>query len=153
MMRRPRWNSLSKSIRHSKGGQQRRKKNQSKRIELERVPRPFHSRIVLAEKIGYDTVWQLAKMTSGDHSPFMDVYGYACRQHMKKYGSTVEQLAIIASKNHFNSTLNPNAQYCFEVPVEKVLSDRIVTLAIDPRNVRSHRRRLCFGHFVFRRYS
>ncbi len=83
--------------------------------------------IVLAEKIGYDTVWQLAKLTTGDHSPFMDVYGYACRQHMKKYGSTVEQLAMIASKNHFNSTLNPNAQYRFEVPVEKVLSDRIVS--------------------------
>ena len=87
----------------------------------------FTSAIVLAEKIGYDTVWQLAKMSSGDHSPFMDVYGYAARQHMKKYGSTVEQLAVIASKNHFNSTLNPNAQYCFEVPVEKVLSDRIVS--------------------------
>ena len=83
--------------------------------------------IVLAEKIGYDTVWQLAKLTTGDHSPFMDVYGYACRQHMKKYGSTVEQLAMIASKNHFNSTLNPNAQYRFEVPVKKVLSDRIVS--------------------------
>jgi acetyl-CoA acyltransferase len=87
----------------------------------------FTSFIVLSEKIGYDTVRQLAKLTSGDHSPFMDVYGYAARQHMKKYGSTVEQLAIIASKNHFNSTLNPNAQYCFEVPVEKVLSDRIVS--------------------------
>jgi acetyl-CoA acyltransferase len=87
----------------------------------------FTSFIVLSEKIGYDTVWQLAKLTTGDHSPFMDVYGYAARQHMKKYGSTVEQLAIIASKNHFNSTLNPNAQYCFEVPVEKVLSDRVVS--------------------------
>ncbi len=87
----------------------------------------FTSAIVMGEKIGYDTVWQLAKMTAGDHSPFMDVYGYAARQHMKKHGSTVEQLAIIASKNHFNSTLNPNAQYCFEVPVEKVLSDRIVS--------------------------
>jgi acetyl-CoA acyltransferase len=57
----------------------------------------------------------------------MDVYGYAARQHMKHYGSTVEQLAAIASKNHFNSTLNPNAQYRFEVPVEKVLTDRIVS--------------------------
>lgn len=83
--------------------------------------------IVLSEKIGYKTVWELAKLNSGDHSPFMDVYGYAARQHMKRYGSTVEQLAIIASKNHFNSTLNPNAQYCFEVPVDKVLSDRIVS--------------------------
>jgi acetyl-CoA acetyltransferase len=87
----------------------------------------FTSFIVLSEKIGYDTVWQLAKLSAGDHSPFMDVYGYACRQHMRKYGTTIEQLAVIASKNHFNSTLNPNAQYCFEVPVEKVLSDRIVS--------------------------
>ena len=87
----------------------------------------FTAFIVLSEKIGYDTVRELAKMTSGDHSPFMDIYGFAARQHMKKYGSTVEQLAMIASKNHFNSTLNPNAQYCFEVPVEKVLSDRIVS--------------------------
>lgn len=83
--------------------------------------------IVLAEKIGYGTVWQLLKLTAGDHSPFMDVYGYAARQHMKRYGSTVQQLAAIASKNHFNSTLNPNAQYRFEVPVEKVLADRIVS--------------------------
>ncbi len=67
----------------------------------------------LGEKLGYDTVRKLRKINAGDHSPFMDIYGYAARQHMKKYGSTVEQLAIIASKNHFNSTLNPNAQYCF----------------------------------------
>jgi acetyl-CoA acyltransferase len=90
----------------------------------------FTVAIMMGEKVGYDTMWQLAKLGSGDHSPFMDVYGYAARQHMKRYGSTVEQLAIIASKNHFNSTLNPNAQYQFEVPVEKVLSDRIVSLPL-----------------------
>jgi acetyl-CoA acetyltransferase len=60
----------------------------------------------------------------------MDVYGFAARQHMRKYGSTIEQLAQIASKNHFNSTLNPNAQYTFEVPVEKVLADRIVSFPL-----------------------
>jgi len=103
------------------------KKAKVKESKWKKIRDQFTSFIVLSEKIGYDTVWQLAKLTSGDHSPFMDVYGYAARQHMKKYGSTVEQLAIIASKNHFNSTLNPNAQYCFEVPVEKVLSDRIVS--------------------------
>ncbi len=57
----------------------------------------------------------------------MDVYGFAARQHMKQFGSTVEQLAIIASKNHYNSTLNPNAQYRFDVSVEQVLADRLVT--------------------------
>jgi acetyl-CoA acetyltransferase len=103
------------------------KKTKTKESKWKEYRDRLTAAIVLGEKIGYDTVWQLAKLTAGDHSPFMDVYGYACRQHMKKYGSTVEQLAIIASKNHFNSTLYPNAQYCFEVPVEKVLSDRIVS--------------------------
>jgi len=87
----------------------------------------FTVAIIMGERVGYDTMWQLAKISSGDHSPFMDIYGYAARQHMQRYGSTVEQLALVASKNHFNSTLNPNAQYQFEVPVEKVLADRIVT--------------------------
>ncbi len=87
--------------------------------------------VIMGERLGYGTVKELRRITGKtDHSPFMDIYGYAARQHMKKYGSTVEQLAIIASKNHFNSTLNPNAQYRFEVPVEKVLSDRIVSFPI-----------------------
>ncbi|SHI96589.1 Thiolase, C-terminal domain [Desulfatibacillum alkenivorans DSM 16219] len=83
--------------------------------------------IRLGEAIGYDKVRKLAAVNSGDHSPFMDVYGFAARQHMKQFGSTVEQLAVIASKNHFNSTLNPNAQYRFEVSVDQVLADRLVT--------------------------
>ncbi|MBU2488035.1 MAG: thiolase family protein, partial [Proteobacteria bacterium] len=33
----------------------------------------------------------------------------------------------VASKNHKNGSLNPNAQYRFEVPVENALSDRIVS--------------------------
>ncbi|MFW6237468.1 MAG: thiolase family protein, partial [Desulfosudaceae bacterium] len=86
--------------------------------------------VQLGEKLGYDTVRKMSRLSSGDHSPFMDVYGFAARQHMKKYGSTVEQLAVIASKNHFNSTLNPEAQYNFEVPVDKVLSDRIVSFPL-----------------------
>lgn len=112
-----------KAVNEDKGA----KKAKVKESRWKKYRDQFTSAIVLGEKIGYDTVRKLAKLTAGDHSPFMDVYGYACRQHMKKYGSTAEQLAMIASKNHFNSTLNPNAQYCFEVPVEKVLSDRIVS--------------------------
>lgn len=80
--------------------------------------------------MGYANVLKIASLAAGDHSPFMDIYGYSARQHMKKFGSTVEQLAVIASKNHFNSTLNPNAQYRFEVPVEKVLKDRLVSWPI-----------------------
>lgn len=86
--------------------------------------------IRLGEIMGYDKVIKISKLASGDHSPFMDIYGHNARQHMQRYGSTIEQLATIASKNHFNSTLNPNAQYQFAVPVEKVLTDRIVSWPI-----------------------
>ena len=81
----------------------------------------------LRDILGSDVVRDLRKLFSGDHSPFMDVYGYAARQHMRKYGSTIEQLAAVASKNHFHSSLNPNAQYNFTVTPEQVLADRMVT--------------------------
>lgn len=83
--------------------------------------------IRIGETMGYDMLKKLRQLGSSDHSPFMDVYGYEARQHMKKFGSTIEQLAIIASKNHFHSTLNPNAQYQFPVSKEDVLADRLVT--------------------------
>ena len=62
----------------------------------------------------------------GGHSAFMDFYAAGARAHMKRYGSTQKQLAIIAAKNHNNSTLNPLAQYTFPQTVEQVLNDRIV---------------------------
>ncbi|MBN1363629.1 MAG: thiolase family protein [Syntrophaceae bacterium] len=87
----------------------------------------FKVYIRLSDAVGSKTVMKMRKLSSGDHSPFMDVYGFAARQHMKKYGSTIEQLAVIASKNHFHSSLNPNAQYNFLVTPEQVLADRMVT--------------------------
>jgi acetyl-CoA acyltransferase len=87
----------------------------------------FKVYIRLSDYVGSDTVKEMRKLFSGDHSPFMDVYGYAARQHMKKYKSSMEQLAHIASKNHYHSSLNPNAQYTFTVTPEEVLADRMVT--------------------------
>jgi acetyl-CoA acetyltransferase len=63
----------------------------------------------------------------GGHSAFMDFYAAGARAHMKRYGSTQKQLAIIAAKNHNNSTLNPLAQYTFPQTVEQVMNDRIVS--------------------------
>lgn len=82
--------------------------------------------IRLGEAIGYPAVRELAQLSKGDHSPFMDIYGFKAREHMRLYGSTARQLAIIASKNHWHSSMNPNAQYQFEVSVDEVLADRIV---------------------------
>ncbi len=55
-------------------------------------------------------------------SAFMDIYSLAARNHMKKYGTTQKQLAIISAKNHFHSSLNPFAQYQMDMTVEEVLS-------------------------------
>ena len=59
-------------------------------------------------------------------SAFMDVYAGWCRWHMATYGTTQRQLAVIASKNHFHSTMNPYAQYQKDMSVEEVLSGRSV---------------------------
>jgi len=62
----------------------------------------------------------------GGHSAFMDWYAMGARMHMEHYGTTQRQLAIIAAKNHNNSTVNPLAQYTFPQTVEQVLEDREV---------------------------
>lgn len=83
--------------------------------------------VTLGEKMGYGTVRELGRNAGGDHSPFMDIYGFAARRHMREYGLTVEQLAAVASKAHHNGSLNPNAQYRFEASIEDVLRDRLVS--------------------------
>ncbi|MGA2400799.1 MAG: thiolase family protein [Syntrophobacteraceae bacterium] len=57
------------------------------------------------------------------HTLFMETYAMQACWHMWKYGTTRKQIAVGASKNHHNGSLNPKAQYQFEVPVEKVLED------------------------------
>jgi len=108
-----------------KGERSRKKKGLKSRVK--NIRDSLVVAISLGEKMGYGALRELLTYSSGDHSPFMDVYGFAARQHMKEFGSTVEQMALIASKNHFNSTLNPNAQYRFEVSTEQVLADRLVS--------------------------
>jgi acetyl-CoA acetyltransferase len=83
--------------------------------------------IRLGEQLGYDTLLSVRKSLSGEHSPFMDAYGFAARRHMREFGSTPDELAIIAAKNHYHSSLNPNAQYNFTLTPEQVLADRMVS--------------------------
>lgn len=63
----------------------------------------------------------------GARSPFMDIYATAARAHMERHGSTQEQLAIIAAKNHVHGSLNPKAQYRFPMTPIQVLEDRLVS--------------------------
>lgn len=59
-------------------------------------------------------------------SVFMEVYAALAKFHMRTYGLTARQLAIVAAKNHFHSTLNPLSQYQVDLSVEQVVGARVV---------------------------
>jgi acetyl-CoA acetyltransferase len=56
----------------------------------------------------------------------MDIYAVWAASHMAAYGTTAEQIASAAAKNHTNAVGNPRAQYRFPMTVEEVLADRVV---------------------------
>jgi acetyl-CoA C-acetyltransferase len=60
---------------------------------------------------------------------FPGLYAMLARIHMQQYGTTREQLAKVAVKNHANGLLNSHAQYHLKVSVDDVLSS---TLVADP---------------------
>ena len=60
---------------------------------------------------------------------FPGLYAMMARAHMDHYGTTREQLAEVAVKNHFNGSLNPHAQFPFTVTREHVINS---TMVADP---------------------
>jgi acetyl-CoA C-acetyltransferase len=52
---------------------------------------------------------------------FAGLHAMMARRHMHDYGTTREQMAYVAVKNHQNATLNPNAQYRKAITLEMVL--------------------------------
>jgi acetyl-CoA acetyltransferase len=67
---------------------------------------------------------------NGQGSLFMDTYAMQAAFHMKTYGTTVLQIAQAASKNHFHGSMNPKAQYRFELSPEEVLADRLISFPL-----------------------
>jgi acetyl-CoA C-acetyltransferase len=52
---------------------------------------------------------------------FPGVFALVARAHMQKYGTTEEQMAAVAVKNHRHGSLNPKAQFQKEITIETVL--------------------------------
>jgi acetyl-CoA acetyltransferase len=53
---------------------------------------------------------------------FPGVFALIARAHMAKHGTTEEQMAHVAVKNHRHGALNPKAQFRKEITLEQVLS-------------------------------
>lgn len=59
-------------------------------------------------------------------SVFVDIYVGWALDHMKRYGTTVEQLAAVSAKNSYHGSLNPFAQYRDVLSVDDVLGAKEV---------------------------
>ncbi len=57
---------------------------------------------------------------------FPGVFALIARAHMEKYGTTEEQMAHVAVKNHRHGVLNPKAQFQKEITVDTVLKSAYV---------------------------
>jgi acetyl-CoA acetyltransferase len=62
-----------------------------------------------------------------DRTIFMDTYAMQAKWHMWKHGTTQQQIAIGAAKNHNYGALNDKAQYRFQMTPQSVLEDRPVS--------------------------
>ncbi len=60
---------------------------------------------------------------------FPGLYAMLARAHMERYGTTREQLAQVSVKNHYNGSMNPNAQFPFKITQDTVLNS---TMIADP---------------------
>ena len=57
---------------------------------------------------------------------FPGLYAMMARAHMARWGTTREQLAMVAVKNHRHGALNPHAQYRQEITVKDVIESAMV---------------------------
>jgi len=57
---------------------------------------------------------------------FPGVFALVARAHMAKHGTTEEQMAAVAVKNHKHGTMNPKAQFQKEITLEMVMKSAYV---------------------------
>jgi acetyl-CoA C-acetyltransferase len=57
---------------------------------------------------------------------FPGLYALMATAHMHRYGTTEEQMAMVAVKNHRHGALNPKAHMQKEVTLEQVMSSRVI---------------------------
>lgn len=83
---------------------------------------------------GGDATFALATASDYDYEgfhgmTFPGLYALMAVAHMKKYGTTLEQLSQVTVKNHHNGSMNPHAQFPCEVTLDQVMSS---TMVADP---------------------
>ncbi len=78
-----------------------------------------------------DATFALSSAADQDNEGFFGatfpaLYALIAKAHMHRYGTTRDQLAMVAVKNHKNGALNPNAQFRREITIETVKKSMVV---------------------------
>jgi acetyl-CoA acetyltransferase len=73
-------------------------------------------------KLGHGVEVPAGSTSPKPYSVFMDVYAAFSRAHMKRFGTTQRQLAVVAAKNHTHSVHNPLSQYRNAYTPEEILA-------------------------------
>jgi acetyl-CoA acyltransferase len=55
------------------------------------------------------------------------IFAHIGQEHSRKYGTTFEQFAKVAVKNHHHSTMNPKAMSRRETPLEEVMKSEMIS--------------------------
>lgn len=76
--------------------------------------------LALMGRVG-DVQWE-----SNFGTTFPGYYAMYARRHMHEYGTTEEQMAMVAIKNHHYGTMNPKARFQKEVTMEKIMKSSMV---------------------------
>ena len=87
-----------------------------------------------AMAIGVDTTPPKAVNRPSTSPPLgpVNIFAAMAKQHMEKYGTTRDQLAMVAVKSHYNASFNPYAHFQEAVTLEEVHQARMVA---DPLTV------------------
>lgn len=105
-------------------------------VGMEKLFHPDKKRTFTAigSAIDMEIADEFARQMSGEQSGgagesrsvFMDYYANLARQHSARYGTTREQFAQIAAKNHTNGSLNPHAQFQTPRTVADILAAPLI---------------------------
>jgi len=88
-------------------------------VGAEKVLVPSHQEIFLNSMAGSDREWESC---FGVTPPVL--FAMVAQAHMNQFGTTEEQLALVAVKNHNHSKHNPNAHHQKGATLEQVMSSR-----------------------------
>jgi acetyl-CoA acyltransferase len=88
-------------------------------LGVEKMSHPDRARTLAALMTGAKDVEAEGGEVGGS---FMEFYAEEVRHHMELYGSTIEDFAAVAVKNHAHGALNPFAQYQQTYTLEEVLA-------------------------------